>query len=116
VQDHPGNQTILAGLRRRGVADSALLTELGLQVTAEGKIKAVPTPKPQSWWNKKVLPLDAVENPSRFELELPVSVAIVFIFVQIPVRYSIKEEGVSGTRTGYDKSVVLSKLFFLIIR
>jgi hypothetical protein len=33
---------VLAGLRREGVADSALLSELGLQLTEEGKIRSKP--------------------------------------------------------------------------
>jgi hypothetical protein len=33
---------MLAGLRREGVADSALLSELGLQLTEEGKIRSKP--------------------------------------------------------------------------
>ena len=48
VHEHAGNQAILTGLRREGVADSVLLTELGLELTDDGKIKHKVTSLPQS--------------------------------------------------------------------
>jgi len=41
TNDHPANQQILAGLKKVGAADGALLKELGMQRDQEGKIRKI---------------------------------------------------------------------------